>query len=227
MKRILASIFFALMVISSSAQDFATLKFMGVPVDGDRLDFIFQLKKKGFSYDSTNRVLTGKFNGVESNIFVNENNGKVDRVMVCDANTIDKRQIKIRFNNLLGQFNRNDKYLAFKAEPIPDDEDISYEMLVNDKEYSATFLLNPYHEFSDEEKDKLTSEINKRIDGLVSAGYYDEDGDLDSLADKILMMSAINDTNGMVWFRIDELRGEYGIYIYYDNLKNRPNGEDL
>ena len=36
-----------------------------------------------------------------------------------------------------------------------------------------------------------------------------------------------NITQGMVWFRIYRSFGEYSIAIYYDNLNNRPNGEDL
>ena len=34
-------------------------------------------------------------------------------------------------------------------------------------------------------------------------------------------------TQGMVWFTIFRYYGEYYIGIYYDNLNNRPNGEDL
>lgn len=34
-------------------------------------------------------------------------------------------------------------------------------------------------------------------------------------------------TQGMVWFTIFRSYGEYYIGIYYDNLNNRPNGEDL
>lgn len=34
-------------------------------------------------------------------------------------------------------------------------------------------------------------------------------------------------TQGMVWFRIVEFYRRYYIAIYYDNLNNRPNGEDL
>ena len=31
----------------------------------------------------------------------------------------------------------------------------------------------------------------------------------------------------LVWFRIDEFEGEYYLAIYYDNLLNKANGEDL
>lgn len=36
-----------------------------------------------------------------------------------------------------------------------------------------------------------------------------------------------NITQGSVWFMIYEFRSKYGIAIFYENLNNRPNGEDL
>lgn len=36
-----------------------------------------------------------------------------------------------------------------------------------------------------------------------------------------------NPTQGGVWFMICEFRSEYYIAIFYENLNNRPNGEDL
>lgn len=36
-----------------------------------------------------------------------------------------------------------------------------------------------------------------------------------------------NTTQGCVWFRIIEFYRKYYIAIFYDNLNNRPNGEDL
>ena len=32
---------------------------------------------------------------------------------------------------------------------------------------------------------------------------------------------------GCVWFTIHQIEGKYSIGLYYDNLNNRPNGEDL
>lgn len=34
-------------------------------------------------------------------------------------------------------------------------------------------------------------------------------------------------TQGRVWFMIYEFRSKYNIVIFYENLNNRPNGEDL
>ena len=36
-----------------------------------------------------------------------------------------------------------------------------------------------------------------------------------------------NTTQGMVWFMILRSFGQYSIAIFYENLNNRPNGEDL
>ena len=40
-------------------------------------------------------------------------------------------------------------------------------------------------------------------------------------------MAAIQMSNGSVWFKIFEYYGKYYIGLYYDNLINKPNGEDL
>lgn len=181
MKRLIIIILALFASIAISAQTNSNvLKFMGIPVDGSKTEVIQKLKEKGFKYDSVHDCLTGRFNGKESAIFISTNKNKVDRIMVCDVNTTDETNIRIEYNNLLQQFNNNSKYITVKVnEPISEDKDISYEMLVHNKRYEA--------------------------------GFYLKD----------------NTTQGMVWFMINESYGKYSIAIYYDNLNNRPNGEDL
>ena len=64
--------------------------------------------------------------------------------MVCEANRYSATDIRIRFNNLYRQFLKNQKYMSLDLRKtnyaIPEDEDISYEMLVNKKRYEATAL---------------------------------------------------------------------------------------
>lgn len=170
---------FASIAISAQTNS-NVLKFMGIPVDGSKTEVIQKLKEKGFKYDSIHDCLIGQFNGRKSHIFLSTNKDKVDRIMVCDANKIDEIDIRIEYNNLLQQFNNNSKYITIKDnKPIPEDEDISYEMSIHNKRYEAVFYLK---------------------------------ADI---------------TQGVVWFMIDEFYGKYYIAIYYDNLNNRPNGEDL
>ena len=214
-------------------QSEGTLKFLGIPVDGSKSEMVAALKDKGFRYDSNSGFLVGDFNGRESNIVIVENHGKVYRVVVFDANTSDEGQIKIRFNNLIHQFeNSNGKYYYIdQNEMIPEDEDISYEINVHDKQYSATFIYDPLYS-NDELKDKLVNEVveeNKLLlekKGITPEEFYsDKDNYIQvfsSIVDKIFQMS-----KGSVWFQIFEYYGKYYIGIYYDNLINKPNGEDL
>ena len=84
---------------------------MGIPVDGSKTQVIQKLKEKGFVHDSINDCLIGQFNGMDSHIFISTNKNKVDRIMVCNANTTDETNIRIAYNNLLQQFNSNSKYI--------------------------------------------------------------------------------------------------------------------
>ena len=134
MKRLLSFIIGIFIMCSTVfGQSESTLKFLGIPVDGSKSEMVAALKDKGFRYDSNSGFLVGDFNGMESHIGIVENHGKVYRVVVFDANTCDAGQIKIRFNNLIHQFeNSNDKYYYINQnDKIPEDEDISYEISVN------------------------------------------------------------------------------------------------
>lgn len=49
-----------------------------------------------------------------------------------------------------------------------------------------------------------------------------------SLEDTMAMIQKLMSlVSGNVWFTIHERYGKYQIGIYYDNIKNRPDGEDL
>ena len=234
MKRLLSFVIGILIMCSTVfGQSEGTLKFLGIPVDGSKSEMMAALKSKGFRYDSNSGFLVGDFNGRESNIVIVENHGKVYRVVVFDANTSDEGQIRIRFNNLIHQFeNSNGKYYYIdQNEMIPEDEDISHEILVHDKQYSAKFIYNPLYG-NDELRDKLVNEVveeNKLLlekKGITPEEFYsDKDNYIQvfsSIVDKIFQMS-----KGSVWFQIFEYYGKYYIGIYYDNLINKPNGEDL
>lgn len=181
MKQLITMLLALFASIAISAQTNSNvLKFMDIPVDGSKTQVIQKLKEKGFKYDSINDCLAGRFNGKESRIFLSTNKDKVDRIMVCDANTTDETNIRIAYNTLLQQFNNNSKYITIEDnKPIPEDERISYGMSLHNKRYEAVFYLKE------------------------------------------------NITQGCVWFMISEAYGDYYIAIFYDNLNNRPNGEDL
>ena len=97
-----------------------------------------------------------------------------------------------------------------EPQPIPDDEDISYEMLVHKKRYDTSFYL----------KVNFTEEELKDMEEKTSNMTEDE-------ANLYFGTKALENISGQVWFTISEHYGKYYISLYYDNLKNRANGEDL
>ena len=238
MKRLLSFIIGILIMCSTVfGQSEGTLKFLGIPVDGSKSEMVTALKSKGFRYDSNSGFLVGDFNGRESHIGIVENHGKVYRVVVFDANTYDAGEIRIRFNNLIHQFeNSNGKYYYIvQNEMIPEDEDISYEINVHDKQYSATFIYNPLYG-NDELRDKVINEVKLSLEEIkdekttvgITYGEFYSDKDLyNQLILSTVRMAAIQMSNGSVWFKIFEYYGKYYIGLYYDNLINKPNGEDL
>ena len=147
-----------LAMIAISASVFAqkeVTKFMGIPVDGSPTEMIEKLKAKGFKTEEGFRrdvtvglidwdgpeVLTGRFNGEKVLLGLLVEQNKVWRIFLSDKDSRDETQIKIRFNNLVRQFENNDKYIPyFDEQTIADDEDISYQMTVNKKRYDAYFL---------------------------------------------------------------------------------------
>lgn len=142
MKKILSVAFLLMLSVALYAQKEVT-KFLGIPVDGSKSSMIQKLKNKGFVYYPSADYLEGEFNGQQVDVFIATNNNKVYRIMVCDKNTYDEGQIKIRYNTLCRQFANNQKYVPISAEELSEREDISYEMTINKKEYQAGYAQLP------------------------------------------------------------------------------------
>ena len=180
MKRFLITFLFVLMTITTIAQESNTIKFLGIPVDGDKKEMISKLQAKGYEYDTSLDALFGEFNGTDVFISVQTVNNRVWRIGIGDANmNNDETNIKIRYNNLFKQLSNNGKYEVHAGSTLEEKEDISYEMSVHKKRYDAYFYL----------KDKSI--------------------------------------HGRVWYMIVEMYGKYGIIMYYENLDNAANGDDL
>lgn len=212
-KKLLSFTAALLLSVSLFAQTEAPIKFLGIPVDGTKVAMIKALVEKGFEHDKSSGedVLIGDFNGRKTHIFIHTNRNKVDRIYVAYADPVDVAQIKIDYNNLLRQFKDNEKYIELEEqEPISDREDISYELTVHNKRYDATFWVKPPIE--------LMTQLGKETEGM------DEDEAYEHVFNKLF-----DALTGQVWFTINEYHGfdRYYISIYYDNLQNRPNGEDL
>ena len=228
MKKLLFSLLATLLTLSLYAQNDVTT-FLGIPVDGFKSEMRQKLIAKGFTPKKVgnNEYLEGEFNGTDVHIFIATNNNKVYRIMVCDANTQDEANIKIRFNKLVNQFENNKRYTALDQYTISDTEDISYEMLVHKKNFDALFYQNPNMEKVD------TLALQNKIREQLLEKYKPEQ--LENPTEEMNQeVQAIAMRIGMdmifkkpVWFRICESYGEYYITMYYDNEYNHANGEDL
>lgn len=222
MKRIYATLFLFFTIITISAQSASdnTLKFLGHPVDGSKSKMASHLRKKGFTYDFYTECYKGKFNGKQVKVYISTNNGKVDRIYVSFPAT-NESNIRYEYNYLISQFNRNDKYKTFfDNEEISEKENISYEMSVNNKRYEASYYYVPQidtlamqKEFQEELTRRYTPE---QLEELTEADFM-----------KFIFEKLEDILTGSVWFTIHKYYSEYNIGLYYDNLKNRPNGEDL
>lgn len=210
--------------VFASAQIEVT-KFLGIPVDGSKQQMIQKIKEKGYLYNSNYDRLEGEFNGRDVFIYVVTNNNKVYRILVEDAVYSSEGDIKIRFNTLLRQFeNNNQKYFSMSTEDgeLSESEDISYEMTVNNKRYEAAFIQ------TNNTLDSVT--LSKKMEEFNKENYGD-DYLLDMTGEQILdasikfFLSLYIDNS--VWFMINERYGRYGILLYYDNNRNRANGEEL
>jgi hypothetical protein len=199
-------------------------KFLGIPVDGFKTDMMNKLKSKGFTVNSLDKnILSGEFNGRNVHIVVKTNSNKVYRLAISDATYVNESDIKIRFNNLIKQFQNNKNYISLPDSiiakyTIPDDERISYEMTVNNKQYEAIFY----------QKTQSYDALVREKEILLSKGKLTEE-DLkkyEELSTKIVE-EALNSLNKTVWFTIGEFNDKYYIIMFYDNVYNEAKGDDL
>ena len=228
MKKLISCCIVALLSVAMYAQKDVTT-FLGIPVDGYKPAMRQKLIAKGYTPKKfgNNEYFEGEFNGTDVHIYIGTNNNKVCRIMVCDAKTQSEADIKIRFNTLIRQFKNNKRYTSFSDYTLSEDEDISYGMSVENKNYDAMFYQNPDYNNIDTlaMQEKVRSELlEKYTPEQLSNPTKEIEQELLSMAVK-LGMDLI--TKKPVWFRICESYGEYYITIFYDNEYNRANGEDL
>lgn len=180
-----------LAMIAISASTFAqreVTKFMGIPVDGSPTEMIKKLKAKGFTTDKDfmqlvklgldwdgPEVLIGRFNGEKVRVTLRVEQNKVWRIYLSDKATRDETQIRIRFNTLVRQFEDNGKYVPYYEEQIiADDEDISYEMTVKNKQYEAIFVQKG-EDGTIDAKRVVWFKISQRSEGYYIAMFYDNE----------------------------------------------------
>lgn len=246
MKKILILVMTVILSAGAFAQREVT-KFLGIPVDGTKQSMIQKLKAKGFTYDQQTDYLYGEFNGEEVSISVQTQGNKVWRIAITDEIGRSENQIRIRFNNLVNQFENNNKYMPYKdSQTLSDNEDISLEISANDKQYAAIFYQysKDAPEFTDtltlqkEYKERYAKEL-KQIEEYVSQFTEEQ---LENPTEELLenskkisdwttqsVIEMVNDllNKKVVWFTIDEEHGEYYITMFYENGYNEADGSDL
>lgn len=225
MKKITILVLLLVSMIANAQRD--VTKFLGIPVDGLKPAMIQKLKGKGFVYNQRLDCLTGEFNGQDVRISIATNNNKVWRIMIQDTYPQDETGIKIRFNKLIQQFQKNEKYiLASLSDPtLSDSEDISYEMLVNKKRYEAIFYQLPAHTDTLE----LLTGLEERLAVKYTLEQIENPTEdiQDYMTLEVFMYMLEFYSKRSVWFMIDEQYGQYRILMYYDNEYNHSDGEDL
>jgi len=225
MRKLLSITMLLVFSVAANAQKDVT-RFLGIPVEGSKAEMIRQIKAKGYrSISPYSDILEGEFKGMDVVIHVNTPAGtdKVYGIQVSDTNHVDERSIRIRFNRLCEQFTNDPEYVSLEDQTIPDDEDISYEMRVNNKRYNAVFYQQPISENYEA--------VKKEWETVLSSKYTEEqlaDPSEEVLSDCATLyweyMAKLY-TKKTVWFTILEFEGKYFISMSYDN--NEDNEEDL
>lgn len=213
-----------LLPLTACAQRDVT-KFLGIPVDGPKNAMIQKLKAKGFTYNQSKDILTGQFNDYDVELSIVTNNNKVSRILVADRIDVNEASIKIRFNKLCRQFEKNSKYLSMDDQTISEDDDISYNIRVKNKRYEAVFYQKPLSfdtlSIQNEIKEKL---LEKYTQEEIDSHAEEIEKESNAIAQDILYDVI---TKSPVWFMISEKYGNYRILMYYDNEYNKSDGEDL
>jgi hypothetical protein len=223
LKLVMGVFMLLLLPILSHAQKDVT-QFLDIPVDGYKPDMIEKLKSKGYTFlnKEESDVLEGEFNGQDVYISIGTNNNKVYRIGLVDKQSTNETNIKIRFNNLIQQFSENSRYLSTSDSMIakiiiPEDEDISYKMMVENKRYEATFY----------QKTLTLDSLNNEME--IQMAKEPNEYDYEKVNELILEVveEKFKSLEKTVWFMIAEEYGKYQIYMFYENAYNKADGSQL
>ena len=106
-------------------------------------------------------------------------------------------------------------------------------MIVNNKRYEAIFYQTEMTIDTDLFKNTILEFAKGKISENELAELSDSEKEqlvmvvLNEYQDEFKEYYAANNPLKIVWFTIAELYGDYRIAMYYDNEKNKSNGEDL
>lgn len=124
---------------------------------------------------------------------------------------------------LTGQFNGQDSHIIVSTNKNKVDRIIVRNTNTTNETNIRIAYNNLLQQFNSNSK-YITIEENKPISEDEDISY---EMSIHNKRYEAVFYSKESITQGCVWFMIYEFRSEYSIAIFYENLNNRPNGEDL
>ena len=198
-----------LMTLSLSAQDKDVIKFMGIPIDGPKAEFITKLEEKGFSPSQTTKELE-----------------EIETRQECRGELKeDKRRDDDRFYYMQGCFNgktSNVFIFPYKKKVYMIKVHYDSEKSFPYKEYEAKEVFRQcveqlnkkYEAKSNNDLSFLDKDISEPIDAHYFAYYVVNDDSNKEIGTVTLEMT-------------HPAPKEFHIVLYYCNTNNMPNGEDF
>lgn len=197
------------------------IKFMDLPVDGNRRALESALEKKGFSREyRSQEEMNGIFNGESIELIISTNHDVVDRIQIKYPR-LQQEELVIKFNNLISRYGRTNKYVTLRDNrPIPESEDVYDGIYLKKKRYDAIYYYLEPDVDAAEWKASFMREYNQRYSkDLQTLSQEEVEEIMFCLPEEI-----VNSISGVVWFYLPDANH---LEIFYDNMKNRPHGEDL
>jgi len=227
-----------LLTLSLSAQD-GIIKFKGIPVDGTKDEMIIKLKQKGFTYDYTNDMFKGVFDGDNIVGFIQTYNGKVYNIrFVHDSHGFNKSVVINKFNSLVLRYETNEKYLSnIKLDKAINDIDTyqidSYEDIGNEMKRGKTYKAQYYYTFDKDLSDttglyQFKIETIRKYQNLASTYGRNLDDFINDTTLPVLYYMHKLEQDMVQFYIIDGM--DYDTYLImfdYSNRRNAPNGDDL
>ena len=196
--------------------------FKGVLIDGTREQVESQLTKLGYHREySTDDYLCGEFNGEDVKVYVHTHQGLVDRIKVEFPNEPDD-VARIKYNNLVSRFERNEKFTSLVN--VPKINAVIDRTKVSRNLYDATYFQLKEGTNTNTWRTGINSMLSK-LAGTTADNISHEE-----LEEYLNGLPAANksDIAGIIWFSLERgVFSSFRIVLYYDNLNNRPKGEDL
>ena len=214
MKRFLATFLFVLMTIAAIAQNSNTIKFISIPVDGTKKEMISKLQEKGYKYDAIAQGSnTIKFLGIP-----------VDGTKKEMISKLQEKGYKYDASSdvLFGEFNGKDVNISVQTVNNRVWRIAIIDTNENDEISTKIRFNRLFDQFSNNKKyvllngEKLTDEDDISFEMTSHKKRYEASF---TFADKSV--------NGLVWYMITKQFGCYRIAMFYENLDNAANGDDL